>query len=569
MRKKSVKKKSLRSLYNTHENNSKIKTPLNTENYKYMDSISYNIIKAMTVFKNQEISPLSLNKILFGNLSLFITQKNKNLKKSKTKNISQQFLPTEEYGLYIPTKRIPCLFYNEKNKESEYDNNYRLLLYRKPKIKIPFNREFINCFKPLGRDFIITKVEKKIGLNMQNSGNYNNNSNKVKNDRSKSITLNDSMSFKSNNSFLNSFDNLSLNSGIINDSNSIFSKNKTDVYYNKNQNEKTYPYYQGLIDYIECPFIKNNTNDKTILELLEDIGKIDNDFFFINNTNTSCIDNFNNSIVQEIDDEFLGKKIIVPKNLKESKKNLAFKNPKIKKGKDGSDHLFAFFKYYDKNSKDIISLNSRRSVNLQKKAINNTIIKPFLEKKYINQMNKKYIIFIYKCYKKILRKCSKNKLFSNGTSEKKLFLNNFKRFILLNGICSKSTYTKMIKYQTYNNELSFEKFLQCFDIILNKTDANGIKEKLLFLLSLISQEDDINNNNNNSIYDDKDINNYFDLLSCNLTYVQDFSEELGERFIFRYNTIYIGDNINGGRGYYAIKLKTVLDSFLEQFLIDE
>ena len=552
MRRINIRDISLIFLDGIEDNNPKVKTPLYTENYKYMDSISFNIIQIMTKFKNQEISPLSLNKILFGNLSLFTTQKNIQSKKSKTKNISKEFLPPGEYGLYIPTNRIPCLFYNEENKDFDCENNHKLLLYKRPKINIPFNREFINCFRPLGRNFMNINVEK---LNIQNNEDSNI-YNKEKYDRSKSLALNDSMSLNDNASFLSDFENLSINSDIFNDSSSFISKVNTDENFNKNQKEQMYQNYYGLVDYMECPFIKNNKDDKTIFEILKDIEKIDDEIILNNNTYTIYINNFNNSIVQEIDEEFLDKKIIIPKNTK---------NSKVKKEKNGGEHLFAFFKYYDKDIDAIKSTSSRKSVNLQKKKNNNTVIKPFLEAKYINQMNKKYIIFIYKFYKRIIKECKKNKILNAAIPMKKLFINWLKKFLLLNGICSKNIISRILKYLTYNNELTFEKFLQCFDIILNQTDINGIKEKLLFLFSIISPEDDFKNDT----YNDKDISNFFELLSCSLSYVQDFSEILGEKLISRYNTIYIDDCINIGGEYCTKKLKLILDSFFEQFLNDE
>ena len=43
-------------------------------NYKYTESISYNLIENMTMFKNNEINKSELNLRLLSNLSLFISK---------------------------------------------------------------------------------------------------------------------------------------------------------------------------------------------------------------------------------------------------------------------------------------------------------------------------------------------------------------------------------------------------------------------------------------------------------------------------------------------------------------
>ena len=505
-------------------------------NYNYIDNISYNIIENMTMFKNNEINKQNLSIRLICNLSLFLSKGKIDQKKIKNKKNDNNIysnnnleLSIKNFDIYIPSNRIPCL---------EDINNKKI-----NNIRIPFSSERIQTFFPLGRDFLyVYNNGREIKKNVQKNIKYSSNEIIYKDN-----SLKESFGNKSNNSYSLSNENIDflLEKDIINGNN-----NKI-----KFKNIPIFKKYRDLVDYIECPLIRKDSVKEeydNYIKLLNNIDKLfeneeNNEYNYKNNLiNGAYTDdqiNINNYKKIYIDN-FEVYNII---NRNQSKSN---KSSKI---------------YDDKN---YISENTLNNISSNLNILNKDIFSSSLKKRYLKIMNEQYISLIYKIYIR-LNNIEKS-LFIDNIYKKKLFLQFFKKFILEIGISDKIHYEKILKNQVYNNKLlSFNQFIQCFDTIICANDYENLKIKFLYLLSIIYYSND--NYNNNEYLNEKQIALFFELLSCNITYVENFCENLGDELVIRYNIIYNNsEKENIIKDLYKFrKMKIVLESFFDEIQNEE
>ena len=186
---------------------------------------------------------------------------------------------------------------------------------------------------------------------------------------------------------------------------------------------------------------------------------------------------------------------------------------------------------------------------------------PKTANKYINEMNDQYIFLMNEKYKKISTKLDEaKKLISEKAMIKRLFVQLLKELLLDIGISSKKFYEKIIKFAQYSKEkITFEHFMNIFDIILNENNKENLRFKFLLLLKIIERND-----SNEQIIDEKQINLFFDLIECECIYINKLCEILGEKLILRYKAIYSHESIDKSseRKYIYRKMKIILESFL-------
>ena len=480
--------------------------------------------------------------------------------------------------------------------------------------KLPYTYERIKTFFPLGRNFLRMRtfkyrdsVERDYNLFDDNDYFYNDLTLKETKDKSKT----------SNSYNQESYDNLNENSSLVSDENlpkidiSILTNNfKEDNNIlnssginiinnicgnmgNKNifKNLKKFKKYKELIDYVECPLVKKIPSDKkynNFINLLENFNNLDeyNDINFVNNFyledknsdinfseetddindnnfKTVFIDNFdfinviknhlNNSkssfnsldlISKNISNTQRYKSGIIPRihnlNLSNSNSNLDFNPPKQKKTSIIKDNKSSSFS----SSKDI---------------------SPALKNKYLKKMNEIYISLIQKIYLHLISKCDLSEEYLTEAMNKKLFIQLLKTFLLNIGICNRKIYEKILKNQIFSPKLlTFDQFIQIFDIIIDDNDKINLSAKFSFLLNILTQ------GRNKEFLSSKKIENFFDMIGCSAIYIQDFCENLGERFILRFNFIYKRDEENSIilDLYRFRKLKIILDSFFDDFQMD-
>ena len=224
---------------------------------------------------------------------------------------------------------------------------------------------------------------------------------------------------------------------------------------------------------------------------------------------------------------------------------------------DGDDYqkresLFAFFENDDNNPSKKIEAKIKK-------------ILPKSASKYINNMSNQYIFLMYDKYKVISKKWDEAKSFLNDKIVlKKLFIQLLKKYILFIGISSKKFYERLIKFEIHSKEkFNFEHFMNIFDIIITENNRENIRFKFLLLLDLIKKNDD-----NEENVDEKQMNNFFDLIGCEQVYINNFCEILGERLILRYKAIYNNPNIDkntNDKTFNYRKIKTIMGSFLDAF----
>ena len=546
-------------------------------NYTYIDTISFNLMDNMTKFKNSEINKKELNLRLITNLSLIISKGNidqKKLKKKKDKNdVDSKKCSIQNYGIYFPTNRITCL---EENKDNNYGtDNANKKYVRNNNLKIPFSYESINAFLPIGKNLFKKKDNK---LSLKSDGRICNNTSYEKGKSSK----NSSYYYESNEND-NSFSLISEESLSNKEVTYVNNKAISDGI-NKSifKNLKSFRKYRDLVDYIECPLIKNYSKKEKYNNFIKLLNNID-EIIEYNDNNMNLKGNFQLNDLIDIDD-YNFKRIYIDNfdinylNNEQYKNNLSPIRNDNKKNKSINlskiNHSSEFLVLNSSIKNDLSETLDKTSSSMNQKINNNFInlndksheISSSLRKKYLKKMNENYINLIHIIYMNFISKCSSaNLLFIDENMIKKLFLQFFKKFLLAIGINNKKIYEKILKNQIFNKKiLSFDQFIQCFDIILYDNDNENILSKFLFLINIINQQ------NNNNILEYKQIELYFDLLGCQATYIPEFCENLGDRLIIRYNSIYRTtevDNIIAGK-YNFIKMLTVLESFFDDLQIE-
>lgn len=535
-------------------------------NYSFIDSISYNIIENTTMFKNNEINKNLLNLGLLCNLSYILTKEEidkkevKILKRKKKNNEDNKECTVQNFGIYFPTSRITCL--EEKKIKNKISSNGSQRKSNKNGInlKIPFTREVIRTFFPLGRSFLEIK-------NKSHSAN-----NDGVNDKSFDAMFKENSSYVESNDNDNSFSLLSEESFLSNkDSNNINNKGFRDL--------KKFKKYTQLIDYIECPLIKNNsTKEKynNFIQLLKNFDELLDENNFINYNINKIKEN--NILNENINNNNYNKVYIDDFEIINSFNKLNIEPIKIQNYSTSAIYDIKKNKVSDISKNDLNEKNENSSSiynlpNQSKNKILNNIndksleISSPLKKKYLKRMNENYISLIHNNYMDFITKCKLAKgIFFDDIMIKKLFVQLFKSLLLEFGIIKKKVYEKILKNQIFSNKLlSFDQFIQCFDAIIYDNENENLKTKFIFLFNILPH------NNDNDFLNSKKIELYFDLLGCSSIYIQDFCEELGERLVIRFNAVYkIDEEDNVLLGKYRFrKMKIILESFLDALQIDD
>ena len=294
--------------------------------------------------------------------------------------------------------------------------------------------------------------------------------------------------------------------------------------------------YKNLSDYIECPLIQNKNNQEKINDFIFLLNNIDN---IIENDEIDKFKYYKNRI--RYNDGITDGKIIMD--------NFDIINYEI----IGNDSFYKEKKQiildesFNKSQKDIIA-----NVSDKKEEISNS-----LKNRYKKYMNLNYLLLIHNIYKRLIEPCNiKNDKIKIST--KNIFLRNFKKFLLDIEINNKIIYEKILKNQIFSDTpISFYKFIQCFDLIILDNKPENMKQKYIFILNILTSQEFLSWNK---------IELFFELIGCDSTYIELFSENLGDKLIKRYCAVYEKEEANNiiKRKYRVKKLKIVLESFFEQ-----
>ena len=541
---------------------------------------------------------------------------NKNTIKNTEKNEEDNFKIIEGYECYIPTKRIPYFNkrpVNEKTiiKKESSKSNHKILKKNHKEIKIPLNLKNINFFRPTGR-FLI--------MHTNNANNSNLSSNKIKKIGSLNNSntsdgysegLSNSLTYTNTNIEDNNVENISsedysLICGEVDD-NIFHEKSFMDIL----KTSTTFPKYSELTDLIECPLDDVYPPEMKYKNYLYIFNEFLNEEYYDDNSNNKINDNENNNLnnitinsntensiinlSEDTNDDFMNNDInnnkrifiINPTNYKPCTNN-SDKNKgqmiSAKSGKLIKINTNIFSNYNSSTNKTSVTDDDDEEVDEYKKDESlfaffennknkkkspskniNSKIKKILPKsavKYANKMSNKYILLMYERYKIISEKLKVAKnLLNDENMLKKFLLQLLKNFILNIGISTKKFYEKLIKYEIHNREgYNFERYMSIFDLILMDNNKENLRFKFLFLLKIISSNDD-----NDQILDEKKMNIFFDLIGCEMVYINRFCELLGERLPLRYKAIYNNVKLdkNIDNNFIYRKIKIIIESFLD------
>ena len=554
-------------------------------NYNYIDSITYNLIENMTMFKNKEVNYNGLNVNLLCNLSLFfskekIDQKKIKKKKNKKNSGTNKKCSIKNFGIYFPTNRITCL--EEMKIKKNIISNNNQIKNKETQLKIPFTFECIRTFYPLGRNFLEIKynTSNKIKRKLSNEIAY---------DLLKEKTSKNTSFYQDSNDNDNSFSLVSEESS---NNNLIFLSNK-DLFdlSNKNafKNLKSFNNYKQLTDYIECPLLKKDSN----IEKYNNFIKLLDSFDDLVENNYNSVNNIDENIYLDEEIKYKSNKkvfmddfeIININNFKD------FNIDHIKNKNNIPSPIYSDKKYKSaniskiNNKSEILYLNSslkhdlsdtldktpsslyNKSQNINDKMDKSLEISSSLKKKYLKKMSENYILIIHKKYLEFISKCRfARNIFLDEIMTKKLFVQLFKSFLLKIGVNNRKIYEKILKNQIFSNKLlTFDQFIQSFDTIIFDNENENLKAKFSFIFNILPHYDD------NDFLNVKKIELFFDLLGCSCIYIQDLCEDLGDKLIPRYNAVYKmdeEDNVISGK-YRFRKMKIILESFLDDLQIDD
>ena len=300
--------------------------------------------------------------------------------------------------------------------------------------------------------------------------------------------------------------------------------------------QKNFVRYKNLCDYIECPLIQNKNKQEKIDDFIFLLNNIDN---LIENDEIDKFKFYKNRI--RYNDGITDGKIIMD--------NFDIINYEI----IGNDSYYKEKKQilldesFNKEQKDIINIIPEK-----KDEISNS-----LKKRYKKYMNLNYLSLIQNIYKRLIEPCNiKNEKIK--INAKNIFLRNFKKFLLDIEINNKIIFEKILKNQIFSDTpISFDKFIQCFDLIILDNKPENMKQKYIFILNILTSQEFLSWNK---------IELFFELIGCDSTYIELFSENLGDKLIKRYSAVYEKEEANNiiKRKYRLKKLKIVLESFFEQ-----
>ena len=103
--------------------------------------------------------------------------------------------------------------------------------------------------------------------------------------------------------------------------------------------------------------------------------------------------------------------------------------------------------------------------------------------------------------------------------------------------------------------------MKIFEIILIENNKENLRFKFQLLLAIIAKNED-----EEQILDEKQMNDFFDLIGCEQIYINNFCEILGERLVLRYKAIYSNENSDKNmidKKLVFRKIKIILEYFLD------
>ena len=461
--------------------------------YDIIDSTTYNIIESSAKFRNKEIDSNILNKELSLNLCFIL------FKFNPKKNNDDDSIHNNKKDKY-------CI-----NNHSIYFPTKRITFLEEKKLNTRKNKnnidntrihclnEKLDVFLPFA--MFITKKKNK-NKKIKDISINSNSDNNLKNS---SFISEESLTSIMNFSFENNYNN-----------------------YESNKIQKNFVKYGDLVDYIECPLVQKKSNKDKINDFIYLLNKID-DIIESEEINQKNEMNINNN------------EKIIKFNFDNSKKNeIKGKIPEIS---NDNKHLSI-------NNKPINVINKDQEIKISSS----------LKKKYLRKMNDNYIHLIYNIYMKLWESYydQKKKEKNNNNLIKSAFLKILKQLLLEKGISNRLGFEKIYKnYIFCDGFISFEKFIQSFDVIIYDKALLNMIQKYIFLLNILTDQ----------VYlDSNDIKTFFELIGSYSAYIEGFSENLGEKLIKRYNAVYNNEEKNNitEKKYNVKKMRIILESFFDK-----
>ena len=185
------------------------------------------------------------------------------------------------------------------------------------------------------------------------------------------------------------------------------------------------------------------------------------------------------------------------------------------------------------NNNSVLNMTSFKSSNeqdkLKQEKHNLDSISPSIKSNYSKTMNKKYINYIYIHYTRIITSVQDfNLIYENPESN---FISAYKKFIMSMGISVQNVFTVLVREMLLSkNKLSFDDFINSFNVVLNLKGALGLL-KFKFLLN-------ISNVYNEEYMRMKDIENFMELIQCKQVYESGICPEIINKMILRYKQLY-------------------------------
>ena len=369
----------------------------------------------------------------------------------------------------------------------------------------------------------LTSFDNTSNVNMNNDNNNNSNSNHIdlnKNDAStkEQYFINDGMYYLP-------FSLISFSTEMDFQKDKAFNKENTEYNNNNNQNVN---YHE--INFSQCPITPNskviinsiNNEEEGIEYLLNQLDVYETkDLFYtdydIQNLNINSVCNNNN----DIDNDNSSTNIIRRTKTSTGLPSFTCHNLSTDDSSGGD------------NNNSVLNMTSFKSSNeqdkLKQEKHNLDSISPSIKSNYSKTMNKKYINYIYIHYTRIITSVQDfNLIYENPESN---FISAYKKFIMSMGISVQNVFTVLVREMLLSkNKLSFDDFINSFNVVLNLKGALGLL-KFKFLLN-------ISNVYNEEYMRMKDIENFMELIQCKQVYESGICPEIINKMILRYKQLY-------------------------------
>lgn len=370
----------------------------------------------------------------------------------------------------------------------------------------------------------LTSFDNTSNVNANNDNNNNSNSNHIdlnKNDAStkEQYFINDGMYYLP-------FSLISFSTEMDFQKDKAF--NKENPEYNNINNNQNVNYHE--INFSQCPITPNskviinsiNNEEEGIEYLLNQLDVYDTkDLFYtdydIQNLNINSVCNNNN----DIDNDNSSTNIIRRTKTSTGLPSFTCHNLSTDDSSGGD------------NNNSVLNMTSFKSSNeqdkLKQEKHNLDSISPSIKSNYSKTMNKKYINYIYIHYTRIITSVQEfNLIYENPESN---FISAYKKFIMSMGISVQNVFTVLVREMLLSkNKLSFDDFINSFNVVLNLKGALGLL-KFKFLLN-------ISNVYNEEYIRMKDIENFMELIQCKQVYESGICPEIINKMILRYKQLY-------------------------------